>query len=159
VIPDPCGSIDPATDPLRLESGKSNIQWEPLHEFFMMPNDLLATIERLAIFDCCYAGAAVRSVSEITSELIAPRGNHEIARNRRYNSIKIVPRHKEPCNRKVVYEFRGNNRGSEECRRITCGCCRTKAACIVSRKSEIISTQASTVIRASECSRGALSLR
>ncbi|KAN0078501.1 hypothetical protein V8E54_005014 [Elaphomyces granulatus] len=76
---------DPST--LRLESGKSNIQWKSLYEFFMMHNDLLATIERIAIFDCCNAGAAFYS--------------------------KIVPRHKEPCNRKGVYEFRGNNCGSE----------------------------------------------
>ncbi|OXV11048.1 hypothetical protein Egran_01191 [Elaphomyces granulatus] len=86
------GSIDPVTDTLRLESGKANIQWKPLHDFFMMPNDLLATIDCLAIFDCCYAGAAVRSVSETTSKLIAACGKHETARNCRYNSISFTQR-------------------------------------------------------------------
>jgi hypothetical protein len=81
---------DPST--LRLESGKSNIQWKSLYEFFMMHNDLLATIERIAIFDCCNAGAAVRSVSETTSKLIAPRGKHTVARNRCYNSISFTQR-------------------------------------------------------------------
>ena len=31
-----------------------------IEEVFMVPNDLLANIDRLAIFDCCYVGASIR---------------------------------------------------------------------------------------------------
>ena len=85
------GSIDPVTDTLRLESSKSNIQWEYPHHFFMTPNDLLANIDRLAIFDCCYAGASVRSTSQATSKLIAAYGKHD-TRTRRFNSTSFTQR-------------------------------------------------------------------
>jgi hypothetical protein len=162
------GSIDPVTDTLRLESGKAkaNIQWKPLHDFFMMPNDLLATIDRLAIFDCCYAGAAVRSVSETTSKLIAACGKHETARNRRYNSISFTQRlchairnlateKAYMSSEEIIAEVqRQKPQGAPFALHVD-----IKAACIARRKTEIISIQARTVIQASECSGRAFSLR
>ena len=87
------GVIDPVTEMLKLQSGRSTIQWKPFQESFMEPTDLLpGSIDRLAIFDCCYAGGAIRSTSETTSKVITACGKNEIARVHHVDSVSFTQR-------------------------------------------------------------------
>ncbi|KAN0072300.1 hypothetical protein V8E54_009229 [Elaphomyces granulatus] len=67
------GVIDPVNDPVEADF-------------------LPGSIDRLAIFDCCYAGGAIRSTSETTSKVIAACGKNEIARIRHVDSVSFTQR-------------------------------------------------------------------